>query len=114
MPPFLPFQGRWTNSGIRRPLPAEYVQTPRHGKPVEINAYWYNAVCIVRELLKKQGEEEKAARLDVLSEKIKKSFLKKFTKPDGTLYDVLPENGEPDDASKQVRCNEIFALQYSI
>ena len=58
----------------------------------------------------KQGEEEKAARLDVLSEKIKKSFLKKFTKPDGTLYDVLPENGEPDDASKQVRCNEIFAL----
>ena len=41
----------------------------------------------------------------VLSEKIKKSFLKKFTKPDGTLYDVLPENGEPDDASKQVRCN---------
>ena len=58
----------------------------------------------------KQGEEEKAARLDALSEKIKNSFLKKFTKPDGTLYDVLPENGEPDDASKQVRCNEIFAL----
>ena len=88
----------------------DILPTPRHGKPVEINAYWYNAVCIVRELLKKQGEEEKAARLDVLSEKIKKSFLKKFTKPDGTLYDVLPENGEPDDASKQVRCNEIFAL----
>jgi len=37
-------------------------------------------------------------------------YSKKFTKPDGTLYDVLPENGEPDDASKQVRCNEIFAL----
>ena len=88
----------------------DILPTPRHGKPVEINAYWYNAVCIVRELLKKHGEEEKAARLDVLSEKIKKSFLKKFTKPDGTLYDVLPENGEPDDASKQVRCNEIFAL----
>lgn len=88
----------------------DILPTPRHGKPVEINAYWYNAVCIVRELLKKQGEEEKAARLDVLSEKIKNSFLKKFTKIDGTLYDVLPENGEPDDASKQVRCNEIFAL----
>ena len=24
--------------------------TPRHGKPVEINAYWYNALCILREL----------------------------------------------------------------
>lgn len=52
--------------------------TPRHGKPVEINAYWYNAVCIVRELLKKQGEEEKAARLDVLSEKIKKKLFKEI------------------------------------
>ena len=88
----------------------DILPTPRHGKPVEINAYWYNAVCIVRELLKKQGEGEKATCLDELSEKIKKSFLKKFTKTDGTLYDVLPENGEPDDASKQVRCNEIFAL----
>lgn len=88
----------------------DILPTPRHGKPVEINAYWYNAVCIVRELLKKQGEGEKATCLDELSEKIKKSFLKKFTKTDGTLYDVLPENGEPDDASKQVRCNEIFTL----
>lgn len=30
----------------------DILPTPRHGKPVEINAYWYNAVCIVRELLK--------------------------------------------------------------
>ncbi|MDY3730930.1 MAG: amylo-alpha-1,6-glucosidase [Candidatus Choladocola sp.] len=88
----------------------DILPTPRHGKPVEINAYWYNAVCILRELFKKQGESEKAARLDTLSEKIKTSFLAKFTKPDGTLYDVLPEKGEPDDASEQVRCNQIFAL----
>lgn len=88
----------------------DILPTPRHGKPVEINAYWYNAVCILRELLKKQGESEKAQRLNALSEKIKKSFLEKFTKPDGTLYDVLPEKGEPDAASRQVRCNEIFAL----
>ena len=33
----------------------DILPTPRHGKPVEINAYWYNAVCIVRELLKKQS-----------------------------------------------------------
>lgn len=88
----------------------DILPTPRHGKPVEINAYWYNAVCIVRELFKKQGENEKAARLDALSAKIKTSFLAKFTKPDGTLYDVLPEKGEPDASSKQVRCNEIFTL----
>ncbi len=88
----------------------DILPTPRHGKPVEINAYWYNAVCILRELFKKHGESEKAARLDTLSAKIKTNFLAKFTKPDGTLYDVIPEKGKPDAASRQVRCNEIFAL----
>lgn len=85
----------------------DILPTPRHGKPVEINAYWYNAVCIVRELLKKQGEEEKAARLDVLSEKIKKSFLKKFKKPDGTLYDVLPEK-----ESQMMRQSRFAAMKF--
>ena len=47
----------------------------------------------------------------MLSEKIKKSFFKEILKSQTVhFYDVLPENGEPDDASKQVRCNEIFAL----
>lgn len=27
----------------------EILPTPRHGKPVEINAYWYNALCIMNE-----------------------------------------------------------------
>ena len=26
----------------------EILPTPRHGKPVEINAYWYNALCIMQ------------------------------------------------------------------
>lgn len=35
----------------------EILPTPRHGKPVEINAYWYNALCIMQkfsEVLKKK------------------------------------------------------------
>ena len=27
----------------------EILPTPRHGKPVEINAYWYNALCIMEQ-----------------------------------------------------------------
>lgn len=118
----------------------DILPTPRHGKPVEINAYWYNAVCIVSELLKTAGagnktlkqektvfqekekspelvigwssmtSAEKAACLERLAEKIRGSFLEKFTKPDGTLYDVLVPEGEPGRAAKQVRCNEVFAL----
>ena len=25
----------------------DILPTPRHGKPVEVNAYWYNALCIL-------------------------------------------------------------------
>ncbi len=38
----------------------DILPTPRHGKPVEINAYWYNALCIMSrfdELLRGSGEE---------------------------------------------------------
>lgn len=37
----------------------DILPTPRHGKPVEINAYWYNAVCIVRELLKSRVKKKR-------------------------------------------------------
>ena len=34
----------------------DYVVTPRHGKPVEINALWYNALKIMEELSGKFGD----------------------------------------------------------
>ena len=34
----------------------DWVATPRHGKPVEINALWYNALCIMDFLSAKFGE----------------------------------------------------------
>ena len=110
----------------------DILPTPRHGKPVEINAYWYNAVKVLRELLVQSGDIKspladtpeltegwrqmdagsKAAYLDDLAAKIKESFLAKFTKPDGTLYDVLIESDDPKEkaAQEQVRCNQVFAL----
>ncbi|MDE6127634.1 MAG: glycogen debranching enzyme N-terminal domain-containing protein, partial [Lachnospiraceae bacterium] len=33
----------------------DILPTPRHGKPVEINAYWYNALCIMEEFQKLCG-----------------------------------------------------------
>jgi len=81
-----------------------YVVTPRFGKAVEINALWYNAVCIMEEFskrLKKKGEFAELAK------KVKKSFEKTFwNKNDDNLYDVVNENGS--DAS--VRPNQIFAI----
>ena len=83
----------------------DLLPTPRHGKPVEINAYWYNALRILDAL---------AAVLDMprrdyreLAERVKASFLEKFYIPkEGYLKDVLSGT----EADTQIRCNQIWAV----
>jgi len=79
--------------------------TPRHGKPVEINAYWYNALRIMDEFAKKLGEDP--ADYARLAEVVKRSFVEKFYMEDkGYLRDVL-SGGSSDE---QLRCNQIWAV----
>ena len=79
--------------------------TPRHGKPVEINAYWYNALRIMDEFALELGLDRKDYL--VLSETVKVSFLEKFYMEDkGYLKDVL--SGTKSD--EQIRCNQIWAI----
>ena len=40
----------------------DWVVTPRRGKPVEINALWYNALRTLSSWLDEAGERETAAR----------------------------------------------------
>ena len=79
--------------------------TPRHGKPVEINAYWYNALRIMDVFAEKLSRD----RMDylALSEQVKESFLKKFyMQKEGYLKDVISGT----KADKQLRCNQIWAV----
>ena len=79
--------------------------TPRHGKPVEINAYWYNALRIMEQFAQKLGFD--GAAYGALAEKVKVSFLEKFYMPDkGYLKDVI--SGTKSD--EQLRCNQIWAV----
>ena len=81
----------------------EWVVTPRHGKPVEINALWYNALKVMEELSKKFGKPSE--EYTQLAEKVKESFVKKFWNPDKQcLFDVVDEN----DA--KIRPNQIWAV----
>lgn len=87
----------------------EYLPTPRHGKPVEINAYWYSALRVLAELVKRaNGKTQKSSSEYVrMAEKTKASFLKKFwNAKEACLKDVLSGNYEEN----QVRCNQIWAL----
>lgn len=81
----------------------DLVVTPRHGKSVEINALWYNALCIIDELRIKFNKEDLG--YSKLAERVKINFEKKFWNDEKKcLYDVIDEN---DD---KIRPNQIWAV----
>src|SRR5581483_6738698 len=84
----------------------DWVVTPRMGKPVEVNALWFNAICLMaawaRELQHDAGTYQELAAL------IGKSFRNRFWRPDtGCLYDVVDG---PDGDDTSLRPNQIFAV----
>ncbi|MDR1639591.1 MAG: amylo-alpha-1,6-glucosidase, partial [Clostridiales bacterium] len=85
----------------------DILPTPRHGKPVEINAYWNNcleAMARFAGLLHKDGAEYSKK-----AEKAKESFNSKFWSDElSCLKDVITENGDPCES--QIRCNQIWAV----
>ncbi|MBD2560838.1 MULTISPECIES: amylo-alpha-1,6-glucosidase [Nostoc] len=90
--------------------------TPRYGKPVEINALWYSALCWLSQWAErlsqlKFGEPvrltKQAQRYAQQAQHVKIS-LQKFWNPQlGYLYDTI----EPDDRRNfQIRPNAVLAL----
>lgn len=72
----------------------KWVVTPRHGKAVEINALWYNALKVMEKLADKFGKD--AAEYADLAEKVKYSFNKRFWNEEkNCLYDVVDEHVNP-------------------
>ena len=87
----------------------EILPTPRHGKPVEINAYWYNALRIMGEFARLSGVKasDGGKGYDALAEKVKESFTEQFWMEDKhCLKDVISGT----EADTQIRCNQIWAV----
>lgn len=91
-----------------------YVVTPRHGKPVEISALWFNALRVLEKLARRFGEEEYAEKLLALSNRVKASFAKRFyNEKKGCLYDVVDEvqrDGKTIKDNDKVRPNQVWAV----
>ena len=89
--------------------------TPRNGKPVEINALWYSALCWMSKWAQRLREMQlgdstrlvkQAWRYSQQAEQVKIS-LQKFWNPSGYLYDTI----ELDDRrNAQIRPNAVIAL----
>lgn len=88
----------------------EILPTPRHGKPVEINAYWYSALKIMELFAGEvEGGKHKAdgEAFGSLADRVRKSFCEKFWNEEkGCLKDVVSGL----DTDNQLRCNQIWAV----
>ena len=84
-----------------------WVVTPRRGKPVEIQALWYNALRLMADWARLLGRPHE--RYVSLAGQAHRSFNERFWyEAGGHLYDVVDGENEAADAS--LRPNQVFAL----
>lgn len=85
----------------------DWVVTPRKGKAVEINALWYNALCIMAELLTEAGADKESETFKKRAVQAHASFNQKFwNKSLNCLSDFVDE----DYCNEDLRPNQIYAL----
>ena len=85
----------------------DWVVTPRRGKPVEIQALWYNGLRVMARLAHGFKDEDVVKRYLLMAARARDSFNKQFWNEElGCLFDVV--DGETRDAS--IRPNQIFAV----
>jgi predicted glycogen debranching enzyme len=97
------YQLTWMDAKV-----GDWVVTPRRGKAVEINALWYNALCLLAGWVGEEQGEEAARHLAKHAEQARTSFNARFWyDAGGYLYDVI-DGPQGEDAA--CRPNQVFAL----
>jgi len=99
------YQLTWMDAKI-----GDWVVTPRRGKAVEINALWYNALRLLANWLRENGDDASAQRYDEHAERAYISFNNRFWfETGGYLYDVVDVDGSSSNDSS-CRPNQLFAI----
>jgi glycogen debranching enzyme len=84
----------------------DWVVTPRSGKPVEIQALWYNALKIMEDFAAQFGKTDDQKRFRNISSLLQWTFNRVFwNEKEQCLFDVV--NGVADAS---IRPNQIFAI----
>ncbi|HEY4059640.1 MAG TPA: amylo-alpha-1,6-glucosidase [Kofleriaceae bacterium] len=98
------YQLTWMDAKV-----GDWVVTPRRGKAVEINALWYNALCLMDAWHANIGDHASAGTYRALADRCRASFETRFWNPGtGYLFDVVDgEDGKDDPAC---RPNQVFAI----
>jgi predicted glycogen debranching enzyme len=83
----------------------DLVVTPRIGKPVEVNALWYNSLCSMASFAYRLNEP--ADHYEILAEQVCIGFARFWNKATGCCYDVM---GGPDGDDPALRPNQLLAV----
>jgi predicted glycogen debranching enzyme len=83
----------------------DWVVTPRIGKPVEINALWYNALRTMAHFATHLGQS--AQEYEAIADEILASFNRFWNAEKGYCYDVIDG---PDGNNSDLRPNQLFAI----
>jgi predicted glycogen debranching enzyme len=83
----------------------DWVVTPRIGKPVEVNALWYNALTAMAYFARRLGQPEGAYQ--AAAAQARQGFGRFWNQGSGYCYDVLDGPGGHDPA---LRPNQVFAV----
>jgi len=83
----------------------DWVVTPRIGKPIEINALWYNAVCIMVEFAQRLNRP--GQQYQDLKQQVEKHFQRFWDGERGYLFDVIDG---PKGNDRSLRPNQLFAV----
>ncbi|HMG90613.1 MAG TPA: amylo-alpha-1,6-glucosidase [Chryseolinea sp.] len=85
----------------------DWIVTPRRGKPVEINALWYNALRCMEFFAETLRKSEEASQYKTKAERVLETFNEKFWNPKQKyLYDYIDGSIRNED----LRPNQIYAL----
>jgi predicted glycogen debranching enzyme len=97
------YQLTWMDAKV-----GDWVVTPRRGKPVEINALWFNALkCLARWIAEEQDPGSAEPLLEH-AHRAQESFNRRFWRPGARcLFDIV--DGEKGDDST-LRPNQILAI----
>ncbi|MFN2571673.1 MAG: amylo-alpha-1,6-glucosidase [Gemmatimonadales bacterium] len=85
-----------------------WVVTPRRGKAVEINALWYNALCLLSRWERELGDQAGSRKYGDAAAQAYESFNRKFWFAEGGyLFDVIDG---PDGNDAACRPNQVLSI----
>ncbi len=97
------YQLTWMDAKV-----GDWVVTPRRGKAVEINALWYNALCLMQQWHDEEKDSATSQDMAARAEKVRDAFNRRFwCDSEQYLYDVIDG---PDGNDLACRPNQLLAI----